>query len=188
MNLLRTFFKKLFFDLPAIIAAAGIIFLTLIIFLEVLMRGFFNYSLEWGDEISRLLLIWVVFLGASAGVKEGAHFGIKLRRKRNHPRIEAYLFWLRSGVMLIFSVLLVITGYQNAMKLQSIRFIMTNMSSIWMNIAIPLAGFFMTIFIVRIILEKIGQCHFIKKSNTSEMFNGTHEFENRQRVESTDSA
>lgn len=45
---------------------------------QVLLRYVFNSSLDWSDEVSRLLFVWCMFLAIPLGIREGAHVGIEL--------------------------------------------------------------------------------------------------------------
>ncbi len=47
--------------------------MTLLVGVQIAGRFLFNYSIFWSDELTRFLLIWVAFLGMSAGVRRGAH-------------------------------------------------------------------------------------------------------------------
>jgi TRAP-type C4-dicarboxylate transport system permease small subunit len=49
-----------------------------IVTLQVILRYAFNSSIDWSDEISRLLFVWSMFLAIPLGIREGAHVGIEL--------------------------------------------------------------------------------------------------------------
>jgi TRAP-type C4-dicarboxylate transport system permease small subunit len=49
-----------------------------IVTLQVILRYAFNSSIDWSDEISRLLFVWAMFLAIPLGIREGAHVGIEL--------------------------------------------------------------------------------------------------------------
>jgi C4-dicarboxylate transporter DctQ subunit len=51
------------------------LFLAMVIalFSQVVLRFFFDFSLSWTAEFSRFAMVWIVFLGASLGMKDGAH-------------------------------------------------------------------------------------------------------------------
>ena len=60
--------------------------MSLLVFLQVILRYFFSSPIAWSDEMSRLLMIWVSFLGIALAFFEGAHPAItflisKFRRK-----------------------------------------------------------------------------------------------------------
>ena len=49
-----------------------------VVTVQVLLRYAFNSSIDWSDELSRLLFVWCMFLAIPLGIREGAHVGIEL--------------------------------------------------------------------------------------------------------------
>lgn len=50
--------------------------MVILIFVQVIMRYVFDNSLSWSEELARYLFIWMVFIGASYGVKRSGHINI----------------------------------------------------------------------------------------------------------------
>lgn len=50
--------------------------MTLLVFLEVVLRFGFSTGLTWGQEATLHLSAWFVLFGASYGLKTGAHIGV----------------------------------------------------------------------------------------------------------------
>lgn len=46
--------------------------------LQVFFRYGLNHSLFWSEEVGRILLVWITFLGATAAYRRKAHVGIDL--------------------------------------------------------------------------------------------------------------
>ena len=59
-----------------IIAASAL--MIAIVTAQVFLRYGFNASIDWSEEISRLLFVWSMFLAIPLGIREGAHVGIEL--------------------------------------------------------------------------------------------------------------
>nr|WP_072514111.1 TRAP transporter small permease [Ndongobacter massiliensis] len=51
--------------------------MTIAIVTQVVSRVVFHNSLAWTEEIARYILVWVTFVGASLGVRKGAHIGVE---------------------------------------------------------------------------------------------------------------
>jgi C4-dicarboxylate transporter DctQ subunit len=49
---------------------------TLLVFIDVVMRFGFNAGFLWSQELTLLMSAWFVLLGASYGLKVGAHIGM----------------------------------------------------------------------------------------------------------------
>lgn len=45
---------------------------------QVFMRYALNLSIDWAEEVSRLLFVWSVFLAIPLGIRRGAHVGMTL--------------------------------------------------------------------------------------------------------------
>lgn len=50
--------------------------MTLLVFVEVVMRFGFNTGIHWAQEVTLSLAAWFVLFGASYGVKVGCHIGV----------------------------------------------------------------------------------------------------------------
>jgi TRAP-type C4-dicarboxylate transport system permease small subunit len=65
--------KKLLDRTVEIATAAGLTVMALLLLMQVILRYFFNSPLYWVEELTLLLQIWVVFLGASIVLRKGGH-------------------------------------------------------------------------------------------------------------------
>lgn len=50
--------------------------MIIVVFAQVVCRYVVHSSLPWSEELSRYCMIWVVFIGVSAGIKAGSHMGV----------------------------------------------------------------------------------------------------------------
>ena len=50
--------------------------MALTIAMQVFFRYGLNESLFWSEELGRMLLVWLTFLGASVAYRRGAHIGV----------------------------------------------------------------------------------------------------------------
>ena len=50
--------------------------MTLLVFVEVILRFGFGTGLMWGEELTLHISAWMVLFGASYGVKVGSHIGV----------------------------------------------------------------------------------------------------------------
>ncbi|PTQ74464.1 TRAP transporter small permease [Celeribacter persicus] len=75
-NLPRTAVAKFFDALEENVIAAILGVMTLITFVNVVLRYVFNHSLIWGLEVVLILFAWLVLLGISYGFKKTSHLGV----------------------------------------------------------------------------------------------------------------
>lgn len=59
-----------------IIACTGT--MVVVVTVQVALRYLLNTSLDWSDEVSRLLFVWCMFLAVPLGIREGAHVAVEL--------------------------------------------------------------------------------------------------------------
>ena len=52
--------------------------MTVLVFLQVVMRYVFANSLSWSEEMARFIFLWLSWIGASYAVKERSHFRVEM--------------------------------------------------------------------------------------------------------------
>jgi len=55
---------------------AGLLAVTLIVFINVLTRYFLSFSYSWSEEVTRYIMVAVAFIGAAICSRKGIHLGI----------------------------------------------------------------------------------------------------------------
>ena len=71
-----------FVEAMLIVIASG---MSVLVSVQVISRYFFNHSLFWSEEVGRICLVWITFLGGSAVYK-----------RHGHPRIDFFVKHLPS--------------------------------------------------------------------------------------------
>lgn len=75
-NLPKTPLAKFLDAIEENVIAAILGVMTLITFVNVVLRYVFNHSLIWGLEVVLILFAWLVLLGISYGFKKTSHLGV----------------------------------------------------------------------------------------------------------------
>ena len=74
-----------------------------VVSVQVLLRYGFNSSLDWADDIGRLLFVTAVFLAVPIAVRHGAHIGIGLLVDRLPAAVQSglarFVALLSAGMM-----------------------------------------------------------------------------------------
>ena len=106
----------------------------------------------WTEEIARFCFIWMIMIGATIAVRDGAHFTLDLFARPGSVRWIAIGRLFAHGAMLIVAGIFVWFGYPFARFgfVQQSELTGLNMAAI--HVAWPLAGVLITLFLV----EKIG--------------------------------
>lgn len=83
-----------------------------LILVQVFFRYALNDSLFWSEELGRMLLVWLTFIGASIAYKRCSHVGISFFVQKFRPTIRVYFSCLThiataslSFVMLFYGAL-----------------------------------------------------------------------------------
>ncbi len=69
-------FSRIIGKLEEGIISLLLVTMTLLVFVEVILRFGFNTGFLWMQELTLLASAWFVLLGASYGVKAGSHIGV----------------------------------------------------------------------------------------------------------------
>ena len=83
------------------IVAFLLVAMSVTVFGNVVCRYFLDFSLGWYEEISRFLLIWIVFLGAVIALIRGDHLAIDLLSFALPPRANRMLVVLVDVLVLV---------------------------------------------------------------------------------------
>ncbi len=130
-------------------AAGGLIVtVAAVVLLQVLMRYLFAYPNPWSEEVSRFCFIWVSMLGASLAVEHGAHFGFDQVTKGLTPRVRSAVEAFASVVVLIFSLVLVVTGISLMLLTMGERSSALNLPIALVYAAVPASGALMVIHLL----------------------------------------
>lgn len=78
--------------------------LTLIIFVQVVCRYVFHYSLSWSEEIARYLEVWIVFLSGAYALGHGQHVAMDLIISRAPPKASNIMLKFHSCLFIFFSL------------------------------------------------------------------------------------
>lgn len=65
--------------------------MVVVVSAQVFLRYGFNTSLDWGEDMARMLFVWTMFLAIPLGVKDGAHIAIELVVRRFPPAAQRAL-------------------------------------------------------------------------------------------------
>lgn len=75
------------------------IYIVAVIFIEVLRRFVIDFSSIWGEETARSAFIYLVWIGASAAVRDRAHIRIDVLITFLPPRVRTSIMLLGDALM-----------------------------------------------------------------------------------------
>jgi TRAP-type C4-dicarboxylate transport system permease small subunit len=81
------------------------------LFINVVLRYGFNYTLAWSEELVRIVIIYSTFIGASVAVKQRAMIRIDAI-VQIFPKLKPSLTFITDLLMLAWAVMMGYYGYQ----------------------------------------------------------------------------
>ncbi|MBI3372814.1 MAG: TRAP transporter small permease [Betaproteobacteria bacterium] len=83
--------------------------MVVVVSAQVALRYGLNTSLDWGEDIARMLFVWSIFLALPLGVNSGAHIGIELLVCRLPDAAQR---WLTRLTAALACALMAVVAYQ----------------------------------------------------------------------------
>lgn len=136
-----------------LLVAMGLLFMSLV-FLQVLSRYIFGFSVYFLNAFSSLLLVWFFLIGAGLGIKRHAHVGFRILVASLPRRIAVVLEALAHVFSLTFFVLM-LWGAPAAIEASLNRMSWDlGASAFWAVAAIPAGMAFMLYNYVNVLLYR----------------------------------
>lgn len=134
--------------LNAALAGATLFALVCIAIGGVVMRYFFNSPWHWTEEMSGLLMVWIVFLGMSVAERDESNLTISFLTEAMRPRLAAAVNLVMSILSIVLLAYMAWLGYKLA---NSVQFRLTQILKVswyWVYIAVPIGAVLAAIFTV----------------------------------------
>ncbi|SMB89644.1 TRAP-type C4-dicarboxylate transport system, small permease component [Pasteurella testudinis DSM 23072] len=113
---MKALIEKLFYGISLLLGLMLVVMIALV-FLNVILRFFFNSGLVWSEEVSRYVFVYVIYLGAIVAMKENSHLGVDTLIKNVPEKVKLVLFVL--GRLIIITVMAILVKGTYAMVIQS---------------------------------------------------------------------
>lgn len=121
--------------------------LAAIVFIQVVSR-FFEVSLPATEELARLFIVWLTFLGASLAIHEKMHLGVRyfvsLASEKNQKIIDAFIYILTAVLLAI----LAFYGFKLSISAMSTASATLKVPMGIFYLAIPLSALFSIYFVI----------------------------------------
>ena len=137
-------------NLPEAIGGIAMLAITLVLFAGVIWRYFFVDPLTWSDEISRLLFVWLAFIGAAVGVKRGSHSAVAFFEARMPAHWQRVMALIAVAAIAVMAAVLLYAGAVETIDNVSQMMPVTRVSRGWQYAAVPVSGALMLVYLVPI--------------------------------------
>ncbi len=130
--------------------------MTVVVSIAVFYRYVLDHPLSWTEEITRMFIVWLSFLGAYAAMRENKHIGFDLLVAKFSPRFKALTDLV--GQILIGIFLLVVTyqGFIFSYEFLGVTMPYTDISIGWFYYSVfPVTGILMVAQTVMSIIQSM---------------------------------
>jgi C4-dicarboxylate transporter DctQ subunit len=100
--------KRFFNNFESYICQILLSFFVTLLFIQIILREVFSYTLTWGEELARFSFVWFVFFGAVVAARLSAHNRVTFQFKKFPKKVQNYieafadLIWLSFNFVMIY--------------------------------------------------------------------------------------
>ena len=96
----------------------AIIFASLLLFVNVVMRYVFLLPIYWAEELARYLMVWMIFIGASQVTKFGGHVAVDIVPRFLSKRANTILTIIVNLICILFCILLAYFSFKQMLRVK----------------------------------------------------------------------
>ncbi|MDD5832440.1 MAG: TRAP transporter small permease [Clostridiales bacterium] len=157
MNKFKHFLNNFEYYLAAILLGL----MTLLCFVQVISRYVFSYSITWAEELSVILFITSIFIGAIGGTRRNQHMRLEMVVDHFSPKTKAVLKVISNIVFILVCCVLIYAIWINIQNLFTYK-MKTPILKIPKWIPYVVLPFSLCLIIFRLIQENINIIKDIK--------------------------
>lgn len=117
---------------------SGLLLATFVVllFIQIILRQFFSYSISWGEEVATYMFVWFAYLGAVVAAKMSAHNRVTVQFKFFPPMVKKISETIADMLWVAFNLYFTWLSYD---------FVFNRMNVFWKSqtTGIPMKYFFM---------------------------------------------
>lgn len=138
---------------------AGLIMFAMVavVTIQLIARNFLKISTPWTEEVSRLLLVWMTFIGAPAVLYKGEHLMIDLVYARVNENVRKFINLIISIIICIFCGICLKLGIglcTNKLILKSVT-AAASIPRVYMFLALPVGSLLMLFISLNMLINSI---------------------------------
>ena len=147
---------------------AILLFLILFIMVTIVASNVFGrfllgISIQWGEEVAKILLTYLTFFGAAYAMKDNAHYSFDFIILKFPLRIFRYFLVFRWVMIIVISLLLIYWSAEVTVRIRHWIMPSTGLNRALVYGAAPAGMILLLIYSIRNMIEVINKEHFNKK-------------------------
>jgi len=131
-----------------------LVIMVVVIIVQVILRGVFSFTPSWSEELSRLLFVWVSFLGIAYGFKEKLHMSLGLFVEKMPEKVKKGLDIAAKIIVIALGLIMFIYGWKFTMLMGQSTMPGLGIPSGVLYASIPVTGFFVTMYGIELLFKK----------------------------------
>jgi C4-dicarboxylate transporter DctQ subunit len=112
----KGFTKRFFDNFESYICQFLLGFFVILLFIQIVLRQTFGYTISWGEELARFAFVWFVYFGASYAARLGAHNRVTIQLRWLPGNAEKYIEAFADCIWILFNVVMI---YKSTMLIAS---------------------------------------------------------------------
>ena len=90
--------------------------MVVFVFLNVVLRTFFNSGLTWSEELSRYLFVYVTYIGAISAMRVNGHLGVDTLISRMKPQVQMVMYVVSQTLIAVIMGILIYGSYKMVLQ------------------------------------------------------------------------
>lgn len=131
--------------------------MVLVITIQLIGRNFLKTSTAWTEEVSRMLLVWMTFIGSPVALHKGEHLMVDLIYERLNPTWRRIIRVLTSVIIIAFCCFIIKLGVDlcaNKVILNSTT-AAANIPRVYIYAALPFGGVMLLLVAINQLIDGI---------------------------------
>ena len=128
-----------------------------LVFVNVVARYVFNFSIIWTEEVSQYLMIWIAYLGAGLALREGRHVAVEMLQDRLPTALSRRLRMAIGGLVLAFLGVVTVLGFQFVVFVWNQETPVLNISLGIPSLAIPIGTLLFALHLLLMFRRYVGK-------------------------------
>lgn len=120
--------------------------MVLIVTWQVFARAIFNAAPPWSEEVSRILMIWVAFLGIAIGFRERVHISVGVVVERFPEGAQRWVQRFIYALMFAFGLYLLVQGALFTLETRQATLPSTGWPRSALYAVMPISGFMICVY------------------------------------------
>lgn len=118
---------------------------------EVVLRYGFSHSLIFTEELSRYLMVWIVFLGSALAIRDGSHININFLINRFSWKVRKWVLVAAHLLSVAFLVVVMVEGIRILPQQFHQTCVTLDLPVFYFYLAIPVGCVLMLLFMLPVI-------------------------------------